>query len=93
MAPNDPIQLDHERRMARLEEARRELEDTVIVMSGLERRPSALLKEHSELIVRIEHNLANTSEKLSEMTDKLNGLIGWADSTIRREPPESPAQS
>jgi hypothetical protein len=87
MAPEDPVQLDHERRIRRLEEARHDMEETLIVIGEIERRQSALLREHSELIVRIEHNLG-------EITDKLNGLIGWADSSVQRPPgdPQGPKQ-
>ena len=80
MTPNDPAQLDHERRIARLEQARHDLEDTLIVVSEIERRQSALLKDHSELIVHIEQTLA-------EIGDKLNGLIGWAEGSVKPKQP------
>ena len=81
MSPNDPNLLDHERRLARLEAARHEMEETLIVIGEIERRQSAVLKEHSGLIIRIEQNLA-------EISDKLNGLIGWAEGTVKKKPPK-----
>jgi hypothetical protein len=89
MTPDDPIQRDHEQRIAALERARHDLEDAVIVMSGLESRQSAMLKEHSELIVeherwyaRMQQMSANMRENLAEIGHKLDGLIGWGDGTI-----------
>ena len=54
------------------EQAIRDLQDSLVVIAEIERRQSALLKEHSEYIFRIDQNLA-------EITDKLNGLIGYVD--------------
>jgi len=61
------------------EQAIRELQDNVIVIAEIEKRQSALLKEHSEYIFRIDQNLA-------EITDKLNGLIGYMDGHGPRRP-------
>ncbi len=74
MAPNDPVQLDHERRIRRLEEARLVVENTLLAVIELERR-------HDRWKVDMEQLLA-------EMGEKLNGLIGWADGTVRKKPPE-----
>jgi len=77
--------------MSQLEAAVKQLQDSLIVISEIERRQSALLREHSELIVSIERNLASSAKiqqgtdfklqqvtvKLEEVTDKLNGLIGF----------------
>ena len=41
---------DHEQRRARLEAARRELEDSFIVMTHLETKAAARVKEHAEFI-------------------------------------------
>ena len=61
------------------EQAIRELQDNLIVIAEIEKRQSALLKEHSENIFRIDQNLA-------EITDKLNGLIGYVDGQGPRRP-------
>ncbi|MGA2742692.1 MAG: hypothetical protein ABSG65_35290 [Bryobacteraceae bacterium] len=88
MVPNDPVQLDHERRIARLEQARHDMEETLIVIGEIERRQSALLKEHSELIVLSERRMAHVEQTLAEIGDKLNGTIGWAEGFIRPKPPD-----
>jgi len=62
MAPDDPVQLDHERRIRRLEEARLVVENTLLAVIELERR-------HDRWKVDME-------QLLSEMGEKLNGLIG-----------------
>jgi hypothetical protein len=88
MAPNDPEQLDHERRIRRLQGARHDMEETLIVIGDIERRQSALLKEHSELIVLSERRMAHIEQTLAEIGDKLNGMIGWAEGSIKPKPGE-----
>ena len=55
----------------------KELQDAVIIMAHLEKRQSEMLKEHSERIVRIEEYHQRIELNLAEITDKLNGLIGF----------------
>ena len=65
------------------EQAIKDLQDNLVVIAEIERRQSALLREHSELIVRMLAESAvfqrRTEQNLSEITDKLNGLIGYMD--------------
>jgi len=77
MVPGDPVQLDHERRIRRLEDARVSLENALFAMIQIERLHN---DRHEQLLSRIEANLA-------EMGDKLNGLIGWAEGMERKKPP------
>ena len=76
--------------MTDLQQAVKELQDTLIVISEIERRQSAMLKEHSERIVAMELHGAQFRERtegnLAEMTDKLNGLIGYMDG--QHKPPQ-----
>jgi hypothetical protein len=69
------------------EKAIKDLQDNLVVLTEIERRQSALLREHSELIVASEVHIARlntesaefrrrTDQNLAEITDKLNGLIG-----------------
>jgi hypothetical protein len=60
---------DHEDRSVRLEAARKELEDSFVVMVHLETKSSARIKEHAEFIARHE-------QVIREIDDKLNALIG-----------------
>jgi len=59
---------DHEERISRLEAARKELEDSFIVMAHLETKSAARLKEHAEFI-------AHHEQVIREIDDKLNALI------------------
>ncbi len=59
---------DHEERIARLGAARRELEDSFIVMAHLETKSAARAKEHAEFI-------AHHEQVIREIDDKLNALI------------------
>jgi hypothetical protein len=72
--------------MSNIEQAVKELQDTLVVISEIERRQSSLLKEHSERIVYLERLAQESAEfrhrteqNLAEITDKLNGLIGYVD--------------
>ena len=83
-----------------LEQAVKDLQDNLVVIAEIERRQSTPLKEHSQRILGIEQNLARSAQlnieiqeiqkrtdlKLEELTDKLNGLIGYLDG--QRRPPD-----
>jgi len=81
MAPNDPVQLDHERRIRRLEEARLSIENTLLATIELDRRESAKSEERAA-------RMAHLEQTMIEIGDKLNGLIGWADGTVKKKPPK-----
>jgi flagellar biosynthesis chaperone FliJ len=80
---------DHEERIARLEAARRELEDSLIVMAHLETKSAARVKEHAEFIAGHEQAIREHTEfiahhervmreiddKHREIDEKLNALI------------------
>ncbi len=59
---------DHEQRLAKLEAARKELEDSFIVMAHLETKAAARVKEHAEFI-------AGHQQAIQEIDAKLNALI------------------
>jgi len=67
--------------MSDFEQAIKDLQDTLIVIAEIEKRQPALLREHSERIVRLEAESLEfrrrTDQNLAEITDKLNGLIGY----------------
>ena len=77
--------------MTNLEQAVKDLQDNLIVISEIERRQSELLKVHSEHLVLIETESAEyrrrTDQNLAEITDKLNGLIGYV---LDQRPPSPP---
>jgi hypothetical protein len=76
------------------EQAIKDLQDNLIVITEIERRQSAILREHAEMLH--EHNLhfaelhefrRRTDQNMAEITDKLNGLIGYVDGF---RPPPAP---
>jgi 23S rRNA maturation mini-RNase III len=80
--------------MTDLEKAVKDLQDNLLVLTEIERRQSAMLREHSERIVANEEYIARlnaesakyqrrTEQNLAEITDKLNGLIGYMDGQHR----------
>jgi hypothetical protein len=73
---------DHEARIARLEAARKEIEDTIVVMAHLESKAGARMKEHAELIAQHHALLASHAVfvakhdiAMQEFDGKLNALI------------------
>ena len=69
-------------------------QDTLTVMVEIERQQSRLLREHSERLVKVEGEIAEhrrasakyqqrTDQNLAEITDKLNGLIGYMEGQKR----------
>jgi hypothetical protein len=62
-----------------MEKAVKELQDNLLVIAEIEKRQSALLREHSELIAESMEFRRRTEQNLVEITDKLNGLIGYMD--------------
>ena len=76
-----------------LEQAVKDLQDNLIVLTEIERRQSSLLREHSERVVYLEKLAVESAEfrrrtdqNLAEITDKLNGLIGYVGG-IKPPPP------
>ena len=68
------------------EQAIKDLQDTLIAISEIERRQSEVLREHSEMMHEQNLHLAElaefrrrTEQNLCEITDKINGLIGYID--------------
>jgi hypothetical protein len=82
---------DHELRLAKLEAARRQLEDPFILMAHLEMKAAARIREHVEFIAEHEARLRSHSEfidgqeaamrlhtpKMTEFDEKLNALIDF----------------
>ena len=66
---------DHELRLTRLEAARKELEDSFIVMAHLETKAAARVREHAEFIAGQEAAMKLHTQKMNEFDDKLNALI------------------
>jgi hypothetical protein len=74
------------------QQAIKDLQDNLIVIAEIERRQSALRRDHAEMLHEHNKHLAKlhefrlrTDQNLAEITDKLNGLIGYMDGL--RPPP------
>ena len=86
--------------MTNLERAVKDLQDNLVVISEIERRQSELLKSHSQRLVlieaetaeyrrRTEQHFEHITTNLEEITDKLNGLIGYVSDERPPSPPKS----
>jgi hypothetical protein len=70
-----------------MQAAIKELQETAIVVAGIQARQAEVLKGHGEWLeehlrslARHERFVARHEELMAEMEDKLNGLIGAVDS-------------
>ena len=61
------------------EKAIKELQDTVIVMAEIQRRQAEVQKTQAEELELSRKRMAHVEMTLVEITDKLNGLIGYID--------------
>ena len=66
---------DHEERLRKLEAARKEMEDTMVVMAHLESKAGARIKEHAEFMVLLEDGARRHELAMREFDEKLNALI------------------
>ena len=81
--------------MTNVEQAIKDLQDTLVVISEIERRQSALLSEHSSRMVAIEQKLDRLAESTIEMREfqkhsdqRLDALIHVVDDLVRKRPPQ-----
>jgi len=83
---------DHEQRLAKLEAARKELEDSLIVMMHLETRAAARVKEHAEFIAAHEAAIAKQVERTSVLDERVDKLVVAIGELISRIPPSALTQ-
>lgn len=76
---------DMEDRVEALEKARRELEDSMMVMAQLEGRLSRGLREAAEWVAAHEPRIQRTETLMAEMTVKISEMTGKVDFLIDRE--------
>ena len=79
--------------MTNIEQAVKDLQDNLVVIAEIEKRQSELLKTHGQRLVVLEAESAEyrrrTDQNLAEITDKLNGLIGYVSGQRPPSPPKS----
>lgn len=69
------------------EQAIKELEDNLVVIAEIERRQSAMLRERAKMLHDTLEFHRRTDQNLAQITDKLNGLIGY----VAGMPPPPPS--
>jgi len=62
-----------------------QLKDTLIVMAEIQRRQAEVQKMQAEGFALHEQRMNHIELNLSEISDKLNGLIGFMDGHFRKE--------
>jgi hypothetical protein len=62
-----------------------QLKDTLIVMAEIQRRQAEVQKMQAEGLALHEQRMNHIELNLSEISDKLNGLIGFMDGYFRKE--------
>lgn len=73
---NEPL----ENRVSKLEQARSEIEDTLLVMAHLEARQSQILKDHTEWMERTEQSRREAEEKLNALINYVMKRDGFPES-------------
>ena len=71
-----------------LERAVSDLQDNLVVIAEIEKRQSKMLGEHAEHLGELIEFRRRTDQNLAEITDKLNGLIGYVANS---QPPLRPS--
>ena len=66
---------DHERRIRALEEARKELEDSFLVMTHLETKQSNVMKQQAEAIEEQRKLNQDTDKRIADLVSAIGKLI------------------
>ena len=62
-----------------------QLQDTLVVMAEIQRRQAEVQKMQAEYTAVHEARMQHIDMRLEEITDKLNGLIGFMDGHFRKQ--------
>jgi hypothetical protein len=68
------------------EQAMKDVQNTLIVVAEIQRRQAEVQKAQAEELELHRKRMAHIDQNLSEITDKLNGLIGYVSG--QQEPPQ-----
>ena len=79
---------DHETRITTLVQARKEIEDSLLVMATLETRQSNLLREQSEYLASHETRLQQQEERSRAVDERIEKLVSATGEWIRRQRPQ-----
>lgn len=75
---------DHESRISALEAARKEIEESLIVMAHLETKQSNLIKEQAEYMAEHEKRLRESEKQNREIDKRIADLVSAIGEWIRR---------
>ncbi|MGA8028503.1 MAG: hypothetical protein WB992_15270 [Bryobacteraceae bacterium] len=75
-----------EQRMERLEKARKEIEDSVIVMAHLENEMSQMLRDQAKYVASHEARLRQQEERDRILDERIDKLVSAISEMIRRNP-------
>jgi hypothetical protein len=64
----------------------RKIQNTLVVVGEIEARMASVQKQQAEGLAAHERRMNHIDERLAEITDKLDGLIGFMDNFIRNRP-------
>lgn len=73
-------------RLTRLEAARKELEDSLVVMAHLEARQSQMIREQAEYMVEYERRLRETERRNNDVDKRIADLVSAIGVLIRQRP-------
>jgi septal ring factor EnvC (AmiA/AmiB activator) len=73
-------------RLTRLEAARKELEDSLVVMAHLEARQSQMIKEQAEYMVQYEKRLRESERRNNDIDKRIADLVSAIGVLISRRP-------
>ena len=68
------------------EQAMKDVQNTLIVVAEIQRRQAEVQKAQAEELELHRKRMAHIDKNLAEITDKLNGLIGYVSG--HQEPPQ-----
>ncbi|MDQ2711880.1 MAG: hypothetical protein M3Y24_06535 [Acidobacteriota bacterium] len=77
--------MDHEQRITTLEQARKEIEDNILVIATLETRQSNLLREQSEYLASHETRLQQQEARSHATDERIEKLVSAIGEWIRRQ--------
>lgn len=80
---------DHEQRLRRLEAARKEVEDALVVMAHLESKAAERVKEHAQFIAEHQASIEQQRRSGEEVDRRIQALVSAIGNLLARIPPSA----
>lgn len=77
---------DSETRLTRLEAARRQIEDSLVVMAHLEARQSKIIKEQAEYMAEYEKRLRESDRRNNDIDKRIADVVSAVGVLISQRP-------